>query len=115
MTTPKDDDQDNVPRVAELRNDYSTVLERQLRNIAVNESAPHPYARFVHCPMESHVLLSACGEREEAFETPVKGDMYTRKRGRFSMALLKLLYDMPLDQLSYSEILRLLDPIRVPE
>ncbi|KJA25069.1 hypothetical protein HYPSUDRAFT_214125 [Hypholoma sublateritium FD-334 SS-4] len=106
-----DDDSRDTARAANLTRDYSAILEQQLRNTGVHELTASAHNRFIHYAMESHVLLSACGEMEEAFETPVKDDIYTTKRGRFSMALLKLLYEMPIDKLRYSDILDHLDPI----
>ena len=107
-----DDDNRDTARAAELHDDYAAVLEQQLRDTGVHELTSPVRDGFIHYAMRSHVLLSACKETEEAFETPVKDDPSTTKRGRFSMALLKLFYEMPIDKLSYVDIL---NHIKIPE
>lgn len=108
---PHDDDNRDTARAADLRYNYSNILERQLRDTGVHELTSSVHNRFIHYAMESHVLISACGQKEEAFETAVQDDIYTTKRGRFSMALLKLFYEMPLDKLLYSDIPLYIDKI----
>jgi hypothetical protein len=55
-------------------------------------------SRFRHRGLGSHVLLAACRATQLAIER--------NGRGRFSETLLKLLNDVPPEQLKYSEILK---------
>ncbi|PPR00906.1 hypothetical protein CVT26_015516 [Gymnopilus dilepis] len=54
--------------------------------------------------LQSHVLLSACGESEQAKET--------NGRGNFSVAFLKLLRTRSPDQLRYCDVVTMMDAIQ---
>lgn len=79
-------------------------MEQQMRNITLRRFSS-TFQKFEQSSLESHVLLAACRRTEEAYEAPIEGDTSATKRGVFSMALLKLLHDQPLDKLRYSDIL----------
>jgi hypothetical protein len=53
---------------------------------------------FVHRGMKSHILLAACGAEERAYEDQGKGV--------FTAALLKLLYEVGTQNVTYANLLQ---------
>ena len=97
-------DNDNgqfLVRAAEIDKSYRLPdgLDSGLTELA---RATQP-ATFASGAFNTHVLLAACSDTELAKESG--------GRGRFTTALLNLLNVTPLERLSYSEILTLMEKI----
>lgn len=98
-----DVDSEDTPRSVDLLEDYSESLERQLSNIGLDKLASASDINFAHSSMESHVLLAACRQSQKSYEGSTGG--------RFTAALLQVLYKEPLDRLRYSDIVSLMKPM----
>jgi hypothetical protein len=59
--------------------------------------------RFAHRALRSHVLLAACGAKEVAWEK--------EGRGAFTVAILKVLRDIGVENVTYNGLMGALPPI----
>lgn len=98
---PSDVDNEVTPRAMDLVDDYSASLEQQLRDTGSYKLASMPDINFANSSIESHVLLAACSQSEQALEHREGGFI----RGCFTTALLNFLYTAPLGSIRYSDIL----------
>lgn len=88
--------------------DISPVSEGEFKR------APRHLPEFKHNGLRSHVLLAACGIKEDAHEGSVilpHLENGAKRCGLFSAALLQLLYRVPHHQITYANILNQLNKI----
>jgi len=90
-------------RAAEIDKSYRLPDDLD-SDITESARAMQPATRtFASGAFNTHILLAACGDTELARESG--------GQGKFTRALLNLLYITPLERLSYDEILTLMEKI----
>lgn len=91
---------DEITRSVEIKSSaaYSEQLDEEISEIETVSRGASVASKLSHRGLGSHILLSACEASEEAKENG--------GHGRFSAALLKLLNEVSVDTLRYSDILK---------
>lgn len=86
---------------------YDMLLPSDIdRDIWINAGDSHDFRAgevapgFLHAGLRSHVILSACGSQELAYEDTVK------ERGYFTTALLNILTSTRADQITYTQLIK---------
>ena len=110
------DTSEPTPRSVDLSSrHYPSTLDQQILSDSLSVTrGTYIASQYVHQGLGSHILLAACASKGLAYESFIvpEGGSERVKCGRFSAALLKLLYRTSAHLILYSDILNLLGPIQ---